>query len=133
MINVPSVKAAEKVGFQLQYEYPTYVVHFDREKHENLANTIGGEIIGQATEALENSEYQEAHSLFNRALAFSVHDEPGVYLLAARAAAGCNESDAAFARLASAVGLGWSMTATESGYPEFAQLQSDPRWLDLEG
>ena len=131
LINVPSVKTAEKAGFQLQREYPAYAVHFDVEKHAGLANVIGGEIIGQATAALEAGSYQEAHSLFDRAFGFSINDEPDVHLLAACAAAGCNELDIAFARLASAVALGWSPPTDGSAYPELARLQSDPRWLDL--
>ena len=106
-------------------------MHFDVEKHAGLVNIIGAEFISQATEALEKANYQEAHNLFGRAFGFFIHDEPGVHLLAARAAAGCNEPDTAFARLERAVALGWSTTADGTSYPELAQLQSDPRWLDL--
>jgi len=133
LINVPSVKTAEAAGFQLQREYPAYAVHVDVERHAELANIVGAEFITQATVALEKGNCQEAHSLFNRTFGFSVHDESGVYLLAARAAVSSNDLDAAFTRLASAVERGWSATANNSTNPEFVQLQSDPRWLDLAG
>jgi RimJ/RimL family protein N-acetyltransferase len=132
LVNVPSVKTAEKAGFQCSYEYPAYAVHFDVEKHSKLADIIGDEIVGQASEALEKGDYREAHGLFDRGLGFFAHDDPDIYLLAARAAVRCGDSNTAFARLTSAVLRGWT-TMDEGVCPEFVQLQSDPRWLDLVG
>ena len=47
VINIQSVKTAEKAGFKFQYEYPAYAVHFDVEKHTELAQMIGDEIVGR--------------------------------------------------------------------------------------
>ncbi|MFC2095449.1 GNAT family N-acetyltransferase [Candidatus Bipolaricaulota bacterium] len=131
VINTPSVRTADKAGFQLQYEYPAYVVQFDPEKHKNLADMIGDEIIGQATDAFGDGDIPEAHRLFERALAFYSPVDPTAWLLAARAAAGRGEANAAFDWLAQAVSRGWVPGAEASDYPELTGLQSDSRWLEI--
>ncbi|MFC2105502.1 GNAT family N-acetyltransferase [Candidatus Bipolaricaulota bacterium] len=130
-INIPSVKTAEKVGFSLQREYRAYAVHFDVEEHANIANVIGVEFITQATEALERGACQESNDLLERMFGFCTPQKAAAYILAARAAAGCDESDVAFERLASAVKRGWSPTTDANAHPELVSLQADSRWLDL--
>lgn len=131
VINTGSVKTAEKAGFELQYEYPAYVVHFDEEKHAKLAKMIGDEIVGHATEALNAGEHQEAHRLFEKALSFSAHTEATVYVMAARAAAGTRNMEQAFARLHQAVSLGWKPESLSAISDDFSLLRSDPRWERL--
>lgn len=131
LVNAPSVKTAEKVGFILQREYRAYAVHFDVEEHVNIANVIGVEFVSQATQALERGDCQESHDLLERMFRFCAPQKAAAYLLAARAAAGCDESDIAFEKLADAVARGWSPSTDASAYPELSRLQSDPRWLDL--
>jgi len=133
LVNVPSVRTAEKAGFTLQRECRVYAVHFDVEGHAKIANVIGVEFISQATEALERGDCQESHDLLERMFGFCTPQKAAIYLLAARAAAGCDESDIAFERLASAVARGYSPSTNASAYPELSRLRSDSRWLDLAG
>ena len=133
VINEPSIKTANSAGFKLNYEYPAYAVHFDVEKHVELASMIGDEIVGQAREALHNGFCEEAHRLFECALGFSTHEDPAVYVQAAHAASCCNEIDVAFTRLENAFTLGWIPPTRERVQPELARLTTDPRWTALEG
>jgi len=133
-INIPSVKTAEKAGFELKRAYTVYPIQFDPEKHEKLAGIVAGEYAEDAADALSRGKYEEADGTLSRLLGFLREPAPDVLHSAARAAAGVGDVDRALARLKQAVAAGWTNANVTQSRSEFAPLHDDPRWAAaLEG
>lgn len=128
VINLPSIRTAEKAGFELRYEYAVYPVQFDPEGHEKLVRIVAGEYAEAAGEALERKAYGEADALFTRMLGFVGGPEADVAIGAARAAAGVGDPDRAFEFLDHAIRVGWNRAGQTRTRPEFESLQQDARW-----
>jgi len=70
-INLPSIRTAEKAGFEFRREYFVYPIYFDPEKHEGLVPVIAGEYREAAEAALTRGDRAEADRLRALLLGFA--------------------------------------------------------------
>ena len=118
--NRPSAATAEKIGYRLVSEYPSYFALFDLTI--NLA--VHGNI------QLSQGHYDQALAWFERAIRRA--DAPGwVYLNAAGAAARLNQPGAAFGFLDQAVDRGMCTAASLQEMDHLDSLHELPRWRTL--
>ena len=127
-INEPSVRTAEKAGFQEESRYLVYPVYIDAERHGRLMDVIAKEDIAQGEAALDAKDFAKAADRFAHLFAFHQPTESDVCFHAARAAAATGQVGLAFERLAQALDLGWSERARTLLCKELKPLHGDPRW-----
>ena len=130
-INEPSVRTAEKAGFQEASRYLVYPVYIDVERHGRLMDVIAKEDIAQAEAALDARDFAKAADLYAHLFAFHQPTESDVWFHAARAAAATSQADRAFERLAQALDLGWSERSRTLLCEELKPLHEDPRWSGI--
>jgi RimJ/RimL family protein N-acetyltransferase len=130
-VNVPSVRTAEKSGFELRYPCTMYPVHFDAARHEDLVRIIADEYAESAHEAVAQKEYAEADRLFTRMRGFDYQPNADALHAAARAAAALGAHNRAFALLDAAVDRGWTDAEATAAQAESEPLRGDARWADL--
>lgn len=130
-VNVPSVRTAEKAGFELRYPCTMYPVHFDGAQHEDLVRIIADEYAESAHEAVAQQEYAEADRLFTRMRGFDYQPSPEALHAAARAAAALGAHNRAFSLLNAAVDRGWIDAQATEAQTEFGPLFTDARWAVL--
>ena len=129
--NAGSIKTAEKVGFQLQGEYPLLPVCVDRDEHRQLTAVIISGRKQAAKAALERGEVEEANKLYGALLPClnpSAVDAETLFD-AARTAALLHRREDALQRMEQAVACGWSFAIPLRTRPEFSELRTDPRWI----
>jgi RimJ/RimL family protein N-acetyltransferase len=118
--NAASIGVAEKVGFELEREYVSYVRLFDEVEH--LA-TIG-------LVHFTAGRYRPAVEWFGRAS--EVGDAPNwAYHTEARAWAVLGECRAAFRCLGQAIDRGWEWSDLTMNCTEFADLHTKQEWKDV--
>ena len=130
-INLPSIKTAEAAGFEFKHSYTIYPVQFDPEKHGKLVDIIVDEYVERGNAAIAAAEYAKADESFTLALRLRPEASADVFHSAARAAAGNNQVDQAFERLARAIEAGWSAHKETQTRTEFIALHQDSRWANL--
>jgi RimJ/RimL family protein N-acetyltransferase len=127
-VNAPSVRTAEKAGFELRYPCTMYPVHFDAAQHEDLVRIIADEYAESAHEAVSHGEYAEADRLFTRMRGFDYAPNPQGLYAAAWATAALGAHSRAFSLLDAAVDRGWTDAQAAEAQIEFESLRTDARW-----
>jgi GNAT superfamily N-acetyltransferase len=117
--NVPSIRVAEKLGFERQTDYTLYFMAFDEVEHlGTLAYTH-----------LHEGRYRQAIGIYEASMDLKGSPPPWVYYDAAQAYAGLGDRQQALAYLQQAVAGGWTFVEDEA---EFAILHDTPEWAAIQ-
>jgi GNAT superfamily N-acetyltransferase len=117
--NAPSIRVAEKLGFERQADYTLYFMAFDEVEHlGTLAYTH-----------LHEGRYREAIAIYEESIDLKGNPPPWVYYDAAQAHAGLGDREQALAYLKKSVEGGWTYVENEA---EFAILHDTAEWAAIQ-
>ena len=119
--NAPSIRIAEKLGFERQADYTLCYVHRDAVLH----------LAAQGYGRLQAGDAAGARVYLEQALSGGEGLPPFVAYDAARACALCGDADEALAHLSTAVNSGWREASETAACADFADLMGRAEWADL--
>jgi RimJ/RimL family protein N-acetyltransferase len=126
--NQASIRTAEWVGFERQFEYEMHLIVLDEARHR-MQMKMSASRLAENGEALVNrGDYRQAAGLYETVLTLNPDMGPEHYHLAARALAGSGRTDEAMEHLMAAAHRGWPYALHTRSCREFESLHARPEW-----
>ena len=132
--NEASVRTAEWVGFERQFEYEMHLILLDEARHRMQMKTSAQRLAENGEALVGKGDYRQAVGLYETVLTLNPDMGPEHYHLAARALAGVGRADEALEYLRAAADRGWANPNSTRNCFEFESLRDMPGWqsaLDL--
>ena len=131
--NEASIRTAEWVGFEPQFEYEMHLILLDEARHRMQMKTSASRLAKSGEALVGRRDYQQAIGLYETVLTLNPDMGPEHYHLAARALAGAGRAEEAMEYLRAAADRGWANTRQTRNCREFQPLHEMPGWDGLLG
>lgn len=129
--NEASIRTAERVGFERQFEYEMHLILLDEARHRMQMKMSASRLAEDGETLVNRGDYRQAVGLYETVLTLNPDMGPGHYHLAARALAGTGRSEDAMEHLFAAAERGWSHAYHTRDCREFESLRDMPQWGNL--
>ena len=129
--NEASIRTAEWVGFEKQFEYEMHLILLDEARHRMQMKMSASRLARDGEALVGRGDYTQAVGLYETVLTLNPDMEPEHYHLAARALAGAGRVEEALEHLRAAADRGWAFTHSTRNCFEFECLHDLPEWESL--
>jgi RimJ/RimL family protein N-acetyltransferase len=129
--NYPSIRTAERVGFELEDKYTSYWHLLDEKAHLQMTNSAVTYFQQTCESCLDKSDYRSAAQACQNLLNLQEKPSAEDYHLAARAFAGQDDPQRAMELLRKAAESGWNYPYQTSTTREFSSLKEVEGWTEI--